>query len=78
MYIEKTLYKKAIRFGLLFYSIFAGVSGTITFAAFLLWVVPKEEIQDALLPIATLAIPLYVTCIISLLIRAKFFRKEDI
>jgi hypothetical protein len=75
---EKIWFKKAVRFGLLFYSIFAGLSGTITFATFLLWVVPKEEIQSALLPIAIMAVPLYITCIVSLIIRAKFFKKEDI
>lgn len=73
---DKVRFKKATRFGLLFYSIFMGLSGTISFATLLLWVVPKDFIKEAMAPIVIMAIPLYGTCILALIIRAKFFKKE--
>lgn len=77
MYSNKNSIKKAVRFGLLFYSIFMGISGTIMFATLLLWVVPRDQISDIFMAVVIMAIPLYGTCILALFIRAKFFKKEQ-
>jgi hypothetical protein len=71
MFPNKIWFRSAMRFGLLFYSIFASIGGTIPVLTLFIFDTTAEEV-----PI--LLIPLYVTCIISLFIRAKFFKKEDV
>lgn len=71
MSTNKESFKKALNFGLLFYAIFMGLSGTITFSVLLLWVVPKDQISSILAPILFIALFLYGSCTISILIRSK-------
>lgn len=71
----KESFKKALNFGLLFYAIFIGLSGTITFSVLLLWVVPKDQISKILVPLLFIALFLYGTCAISILIRSKVNKK---
>ncbi|MFJ7306260.1 hypothetical protein [Peribacillus frigoritolerans] len=75
MSTNKENYKKAIKFGLLFYAIFMGVSGTISFAVLLFWVVPKDQISTILVPFLFIALFLYGTCALSILIRSKINKK---
>lgn len=71
----KESFKKALNFGLLFYAIFVGVSGTISFAVLLFWVVPRDQISKILVPLLFVAFFLYGTCAISILIRSKVNKK---
>ncbi|MGM1032765.1 MAG: hypothetical protein ACQEXK_09895 [Bacillota bacterium] len=75
MSTNKVNYKKALNFGLLFYAIFMGVSGTISFAVLLFWVVPKDQISTILVPLFFIALFLYGSCAISILIRSKVNKK---
>lgn len=56
MSTNKENYKKALNFGLLFYAIFVGLSGTISFAVLLFWVVPKDQISTILVPLLFIAL----------------------
>lgn len=78
MFPNKIWFKSAIRFGLLFYSIFASIGGTIPIITLLLFATPSEEVSEMILPAVIMLIPLYITCIIALFIRARFFKKEDV
>ncbi|MEC0296454.1 hypothetical protein [Peribacillus frigoritolerans] len=75
MSTNKENYKKALKFGLLFYAIFMGLSGTISFAVLLLWVVPKDQISSIIAPLLFIALFLYGSCAISILIRSKINKK---
>lgn len=75
MSTNKENYKKALNFGLLFYSIFVGLSGTISFAILLFWVVPKDQIPTILVPLLFITFFLYGTCALSILIRSKIIKK---
>ncbi|WP_136035779.1 hypothetical protein [Bacillus salacetis] len=70
--------KKALRFALLFYAIFIGLSGTIMFSVLLLWVIPKEELSSLILPLSMMALFIYGTCAGALLIRSKFFKRGSV
>lgn len=74
---NKTSTKSAMRFILLFYSIFMSVGGTIPLITLLLFVLPLDEAAETIIPYAIMLIPIYISCIIALIIRAKFFKKED-
>ncbi|WRP06342.1 hypothetical protein U9J35_21220 [Rossellomorea aquimaris] len=78
MSTNKKNVKKAVRFALLFYAIFIGLSGTILFSVLLLWVIPKDQLSYVSLPLSMMALFLYGTCVAALLIRSKFFKKEVI
>ncbi|PAD36248.1 hypothetical protein [Terribacillus saccharophilus] len=78
MFPNKIWFRSAMRFGLLFYSIFASIGGTIPVLTLFIFDTTAEEVPKMLILAAILLIPLYVTCIISLFIRAKFFKKEDV
>lgn len=72
---NKENYKKALNFGILFYTLFVGLSGTISFAVLLFWVVPKDQILTILVPLLFIALFLYGTCALSILIRSKINKK---
>jgi polyferredoxin len=78
MNTNKKNVKKAVRFALLFYAIFIGLSGTIMFSVLLLWVIPKDQLSYVSLPLSMMALFLYGTCVAALVIRSKFFKKEVI
>lgn len=78
MFPDKTKFKKATRFALLFYSIFMGISGTIMLSVVILWVIPEDQLSGQVVPLSILALPLYGSCIAALIIRAIFFKKEGI
>lgn len=78
MFPNKIWFRSAMRFGLLFYSIFASVGGTIPVLTLFVFDTTAEEVPKMLILAAILLIPLYITCIIALFIRAKFFKKEDV
>jgi hypothetical protein len=75
---NKIKVKKATRFALLFYSIFMGGTGTVFLLVLIFWGLPKDQLYDLLVPLSIMFIPLYGTCIVALIIRAKFFKKEGI
>jgi hypothetical protein len=52
-----------------------GLSGTISFAVLLFWVVPKDQISTILVPLLFIALFLYGSCAISILIRSKINKK---
>jgi hypothetical protein len=78
MNTNKKNVKKAVRFALLFYAIFIGLSGTIMFSVLLLWVIPKDQLSNVSLPLSMMALFIYGTCMAALVIRSKFFKKEVI
>lgn len=69
MSTNKENYKKALNFGLLFYALFVGLSGKISFAVLLFWIVPKDQISTILVPLLFIALFLHGTCALSILIR---------
>lgn len=75
MSTNKENYKKSLKFGLLFYAIFMGLSGTISFAVLLFWVVPKDQISTILVPLLFIALFLYGSCAVSILFRSKINKK---
>lgn len=70
--------KQSVRTALLLYAIFMGISGIIMFSVFLLWVIPKEQIPIVIVPLSAMALFLFGSCLIALILRMKFFRKEAI
>lgn len=67
-------YKK-INFGLLLITGFMAFGGTVSLATVLLLATPKEEIARTIPPIVFLALVLYGSCAIILLIR-KYIKKK--
>ncbi|MCC5803190.1 hypothetical protein [Rossellomorea vietnamensis] len=77
--IDNTLkLKKAIRFALLFFAIFTGISGTISLSIVTLLLSRDGQLQSQYPAIIILAILIYLGSGLSLLIRSKFFKKEGI
>jgi hypothetical protein len=68
--INKKDLKKALNFGLLFYSIFGAVSGTLMFGAVLLVDSPANELQSDIGTLSIVAVFVYGSCTIALIIRA--------
>lgn len=75
---SKSKVKKATRFALLFYSIFMGISGTVFLLVLIFWGIPKNQLSDLLVPLSIIFLPLYGSCVATLIIRAIFFKKEGI
>jgi hypothetical protein len=51
--------------------------GTITLVVLVTWLIPPKDLLSQLPAIILIAIVIYVPCIISLLIRSSFFKKEE-
>lgn len=68
--------KKAIKTALLLYPLLMGTGGTIMLAILLLSVIPKEEISSVSPPLSMLGIYIHGTCVLSLIVRIKFFKGD--
>jgi hypothetical protein len=66
---------KAIRFSLLFFSIFIGLMGTISLLVLLFWGIPKEDLRSQLPAILLFAGVVYGVCAVPLIIR-HFLRNK--
>ena len=77
MLLTKEKPKKLIRFILLFFPILMGAMGTITLVVLITWLIPPKDLLSQLPAIILIAIVIYVPCIISLLVRYSFFKKEE-
>lgn len=62
--------KKALNFGLLLYAILGAVGGTLMFAAVLLVDSPENELQREIGTLSIVAIFVYGSCVIALIIRS--------
>lgn len=78
MITSKTKLNKAIRFALLFFAIFIGISSTVSLSIVTLLLVRDDQLQTQYPAIIILALLTYASCGISLFIRSKFFKKEGI
>jgi uncharacterized membrane protein YqjE len=73
---EKT--RKLFRFLLLFYPIFVGLMGTVSLIVLVTWGIPQDQLQSQLPAIMIIALLIYGSCAVSLVIRAIFFKKESL
>lgn len=69
--------KKLFRLLLLLFPIFFGTMGTISLIVLVTWGIPPEDLLSQLPVVVTLALVFYIPCIISLFIRAFFFKKDE-
>lgn len=68
--------RKLFRFLLLFYPIFVGLMGTVSLIVLVTWGIPQDQLQSQLPAIMLIALLIYGSCAVSLVIRAIFFKKE--
>ncbi|MGG1630923.1 hypothetical protein [Rossellomorea sp. NRS-1567] len=71
MITSKTKLKKAIRFALLFFAIFIGISSTVSLSIVTLLLVRDDQLQTQYPAIIILALFSFTSCGISLFIRSK-------
>ncbi|MFI8575806.1 hypothetical protein ACIGEL_08830 [Rossellomorea aquimaris] len=76
--MNKLKVKQSVRTALLLYAILIGISGIIMFSVLLLWVIPKDQIPIVVVPLSAMALFLFGSCAIALILRMKFFRKQEI
>lgn len=69
--------RKLFRYILLLFPIFIGTMGTITLVVLVTWLIPPEDLLSQLPAIILIAIVIYIPCLISLFIRAFFFKKDE-
>lgn len=76
MFLNRSETKKAMRFSLLLYSVLIGLASTICFIV-AIFIIPKEDLPILIKPLFIMAVFLYGTCVIALIIRTKFFKKDE-
>jgi hypothetical protein len=76
--MNKLKVKQSVRIALLLYAIIIGISGIIMFSVLLLWVIPHDQIPIIIRPLSAMALFLFGSCVIALILRNKFFKKQEI
>jgi Kef-type K+ transport system membrane component KefB len=75
--MNKLKFKTSVRTALLLYAVIMGISGIIMFSVLLLWVIPEDQIPIVIVPLSAMALFLFGSCVIALILLKKFFRKQE-